>query len=120
MSIAALPTNRDINATLLMAPAVHPSGPSGAYSIAGALSFRVVVHGERRDGQRERSRPGPPFNLYIEDAIQDTVVATDGVSAEYGRFSGGHCEHRHEVGERTCSPARSATRSTTTIGGRKW
>ena len=27
--IAALPTNRDINAVLLMAPAVHPSGPSG-------------------------------------------------------------------------------------------
>ncbi len=36
--VATLPTNRDINATLLMAPAVHPTGPSGAYSIAGALS----------------------------------------------------------------------------------
>ena len=29
------------------------------------------------------------FNMYIEDAIQETVVATEGVSAEYGRFSGG-------------------------------
>ena len=29
------------------------------------------------------------FNMYIEDAIQETIVATEGVSAEYGRFSGG-------------------------------
>ena len=27
--IAMLPTNRDINSVLLMAPAVHPSGPGG-------------------------------------------------------------------------------------------
>ena len=40
--MATLPTNRDINATLLMAPAVHPTGPSGAYSIAGALSYESL------------------------------------------------------------------------------
>ena len=41
--IAALPTNRDINGTLLMAPAVHPTGPLGGYSIAGgALSFESL------------------------------------------------------------------------------
>ncbi len=27
--------------------------------------------------------------LYIEDALQEVTVATAGVSAEYGRFSGG-------------------------------
>ena len=32
---------------------------------------------------------GQAFNIYIEDAIQETTVATDGVSAEFGRFSGG-------------------------------
>ena len=32
---------------------------------------------------------GQANNLYIEDAIQETTVATAGVSAEYGRFSGG-------------------------------
>src|SRR3954463_7480660 len=37
--IASLPTNRDINAYLLLAPAVHPTGPNGGYSIAGAASF---------------------------------------------------------------------------------
>jgi len=86
-SVRLLPTNRDINATLLMAPAVHPSGPSGAYSIAGALSFEslFLVNGVTMN---ENIR-GQAFPLYIEDAIQETVIATDGVSAEYGRFSGG-------------------------------
>ena len=32
---------------------------------------------------------GQANNLYIEDAIQETTVATAGISAEYGRFSGG-------------------------------
>jgi hypothetical protein len=32
---------------------------------------------------------GTSNNLFIEDAIQDTTVLTHGVSAEYGRFSGG-------------------------------
>ena len=33
-----------------------------------------------------RGQPGP---LYIEDAIQETTVLTAGVSAEFGRFTGG-------------------------------
>ena len=32
---------------------------------------------------------GAPYPLYIEDALQEVTVATAGVSAEYGRFSGG-------------------------------
>ena len=32
---------------------------------------------------------GQPYDLYIEDAIQETTVATAGISAEYGRFGGG-------------------------------
>jgi hypothetical protein len=85
--IATLPTNRDINAVLLMAPAVHPSGPSGNYSIAGAMSFEslFLVNGVTVN---ENIR-GQAINLYIEDAVQETTVATGGVSAEFGRFSGG-------------------------------
>ena len=30
-----------------------------------------------------------PQNLYVEDAIQETQVLTSGISAEYGRFTGG-------------------------------
>src|SRR6185312_16471759 len=74
-------------AVLLMAPAVHPSGPSGAYSIAGAASFEslFMVNGVNVS---ENLR-GQALNLYIEDAVQETTVATAGVSAEFGRFSGG-------------------------------
>ncbi len=32
---------------------------------------------------------GAPMTPYIEDAIQEVTVASSGVSAEYGRFSGG-------------------------------
>ena len=32
---------------------------------------------------------GQAYDLYIEDAIQETNVATAGISAEYGRFGGG-------------------------------
>jgi hypothetical protein len=32
---------------------------------------------------------GAPQNLFIEDAIEETQVLTSGISAEYGRFSGG-------------------------------
>jgi hypothetical protein len=85
--IAMLPTTRDINSSLLLAPAVHPTGPSGAYSIAGAMSFETLymVNGVNVS---ENLR-GQAYDLYIEDAIQETNIATSGISAEYGRFGGG-------------------------------
>jgi hypothetical protein len=85
--ISTLPTNRDINASLLLAPSVHPTGPSGNYSIAGSMSYEnlFMINGVTVN---ENLR-GQAFNLYIEDAIQETTIATAGVSAEYGRFGGG-------------------------------
>jgi hypothetical protein len=85
--IATLPTNRDINAVMLMAPSVHASGPTGAYSIAGAPSFEsaFLINGVNVN---ENLR-GQPTTPYIEDAVQETAVATDGVSAEFGHFTGG-------------------------------
>jgi outer membrane receptor protein involved in Fe transport len=85
--IKDLPGVRDINAYLLMAPAVHPTGPNGGYSIAGSASFEslFLVNGVTVN---ENLR-GQANDLYIEDAIQETTVATAGISAEYGRFSGG-------------------------------
>src|SRR5687768_4658176 len=32
---------------------------------------------------------GTPNNLFIEDAVEETTVLSHGISAEYGRFSGG-------------------------------
>ncbi|MEQ1868829.1 MAG: TonB-dependent receptor [Vicinamibacterales bacterium] len=85
--IQTLPTNRDINSYLLLAPGVHPTGPNGAYSIAGSASFEnlFLVNGVTVN---ENLR-GQANDLYIEDAIQETTIATAGVSAEYGRFAGG-------------------------------
>src|SRR6516164_10525581 len=85
--IATLPTTRDINASLLLAPAVHPTGPSGAYSISGSMSYETLymVNGVNVS---ENLR-GQAYDLYIEDAIQETNISTAGISAEYGRFGGG-------------------------------
>ena len=60
---------------------------------------------------------GTAFDLYIEDAIQETTVANGGVSAEFGRFCGGVVNVITKSGGNDFS-GRSATRSTTTSGGR--
>ncbi len=86
--MANLPVTRDITSIMLMAPGVHPTGPSGNFSIAGAMSFDnlYLVNGvtvnENLRGQAQQ-------NLVIEDAIEETTIATGGVSAEFGRFGGG-------------------------------
>ena len=85
--IATLPTNRDLSAAVILAPSVHPSGPSGNFSVAGAMSFEntFMVNGVNLNDNIR----GTANTLYIEDAIQETNIMTGGVSAEYGRFSGG-------------------------------
>jgi outer membrane receptor for ferrienterochelin and colicin len=85
--ISTLPTNRDLNAILLLAPSAHPTGPAGNWSIAGSMSFEnlFMINGV---SVNENLR-GQANTLYIEDAIQETTVATAGISAEYGRFGGG-------------------------------
>ena len=35
--IATLPTSRDLNSILLMAPGVHPTGPAGGFSFGGSV-----------------------------------------------------------------------------------
>ena len=82
-----VPSNRTLEAAVLMAPSVHPTGPNGAFSIAGATSFEnlFAVNGVAlTDNVR-----GTPYSAFIEDAIQETTIATSGISAEYGRFTGG-------------------------------
>ncbi len=85
--IEKLPINRTLSSATSMAPGVHNTGPGGNITISGAMSFENlflmngVVMNENVRGQ--------PFDLFIEDAIQETTVAASGVSAEYGRFTGG-------------------------------
>jgi Carboxypeptidase regulatory-like domain/TonB dependent receptor-like, beta-barrel len=85
--MATLPTNRSLQAAVLLSPTIHATGPAGNYSIAGATSFEstFTVNGV---SVTENLR-GQPIDLYIEDALQETTVASSGISAEYGRFSGG-------------------------------
>ncbi len=85
--MTALPTSRSLSAAASLAPAVHATGPDGALSIGGAMSFENVfmVNGVQIQDNLRRT----PFSLYIEDALQETTVTSSGISAEYGRFSGG-------------------------------
>jgi hypothetical protein len=86
--VAALPTNRDINTVLHLAPSVHATGPAGQFSIAGSMSFEnlFLINGVTvNENLRGQARP----TLVIEDAIQETTVSSAGISAEYGRFGGG-------------------------------
>ena len=85
--ISMLPTSRDLNSILLMAPGVHPTGPAGAFSFGGSVSYEnlFLLNGVSLN---ENIR-GQAFDTAIEDAIQETTVANGGVSAEFGRFSGG-------------------------------
>ena len=86
-TIQELPVQRDITNVTLLAPGVNDAGPNDQIIISGAQSFDnlflvngVVVNENLR---------GQPEDLFIEDAIQETTVLTAGVSAEFGRFTGG-------------------------------
>jgi hypothetical protein len=85
--MARLPVARTIVSTVLLAPGVSNTGVNNQVTISGAPSYDntflvngVVVNENLR---------GQPHNLFIEDAIQETTVLAGGVSAEYGRFTGG-------------------------------
>ena len=85
--ISKLPVGRNIRDTTLLAPGVNPNGVNRQITINGGPSYDnifmvngVVVNENLR---------GQPHTLFIEDAIQETTVITSGISAEYGRFTGG-------------------------------
>ncbi|MEA2563302.1 MAG: hypothetical protein QOH06_4806 [Acidobacteriota bacterium] len=90
--VEQLPMERNVRETVLLTPGASASGPgtnarNGGISISGAQSsdnlFLVngVVITENLRGQ--------PFDLFIEDAIEETTTSVSSVSAEYGRFAGG-------------------------------
>jgi outer membrane receptor for ferrienterochelin and colicin len=82
-----LPVARTILSSVALTPGVNQNGPNGAFTVGGGMSFdsTFTVNGVNiQDNIR-----GTPTNLFIEDAIQETTTLTSGVSAEYGRFTGG-------------------------------
>jgi len=82
-----LPINRNPVAVANLTPGVTTNGPGGNTVISGAMSYDNLwlVNG----AVVNENLRGQPHQLYIEDAIQETTVLTGGVSAEYGRFTGG-------------------------------
>ncbi|MGZ4808529.1 MAG: TonB-dependent receptor, partial [Thermoanaerobaculia bacterium] len=85
--VEQLPVGRRIQDRVQLAPGVTAAGTNGQTVINGAQSFdnlylvNGVVINENVRGQ--------PQAAVIEDAIQETTLLTGGVSAEYGRFTGG-------------------------------
>jgi len=85
--IEKLPLDRTLNSAVLLAPGARATGSGGNITISGAVSYESlylingVVVNDNQTGQ-----PNP---LFIEEAIQETSISTAGMSAEYGRFSGG-------------------------------
>jgi hypothetical protein len=85
--IEYLPIARQLTDIARLAPGVTSTGPRNNIMINGAMSYEnlFLVNGATVNEERR----GQPQNLYIEDAIQEVTVMTSGVSAEYGRFTGG-------------------------------
>jgi outer membrane receptor protein involved in Fe transport len=84
-AVNQLPTGRQPFQQAALSPGVT-NGVNGN-SISGAMSYDnlYLVNG----AVVNENLRGQPHQLYIEDAIQETTVLTGGISAEFGRFTGG-------------------------------
>ena len=82
-----LPVARTIVSANLRRAQVQQQRHRRSHAISGAPSYDnlYLVNGTVVN---ENLR-GQPDSLFIEDAIQETTVMTGGISAEYGRFTGG-------------------------------
>lgn len=86
-TVDELPMGRTVTAVTLLAPGTTSNGPRGAIQISGGFSADnlIMVNG----AVIQENLRGQPHALFIEDAIQETTVMTGGISAEFGRFTGG-------------------------------
>src|SRR5262249_21365776 len=86
--VDTLPVGRTPSQIADLAPALTSNSPNvGQVNIAGATAFDNVFMMNGVDINDNLF--GTAHNLFIEDAIQETNILTGGISAEYGRFSGG-------------------------------
>jgi hypothetical protein len=84
----ALPVGRTPPQIAELAPGLTNVTPNaGQVTIGGATAFDSVFMLNGVDINDNLF--GSPHNLFIEDAIQETNVLVGGISAEWGRFSGG-------------------------------
>jgi hypothetical protein len=86
--IDRLPSVRTPQGIAELAPGVTDNTPNtGQVAISGGFAYDSVFLIDGVDVNDNFF--GSPANLFIEDAIEETQVLTSGISAEYGRFSGG-------------------------------
>ena len=86
--ISQLPTGRNLAAIAALAPGLTTNTPNtGQVTISGAFAYDNVFLIDGVDVNDNLF--GTANNLFVEDAIQETQVLTSGISAEFGRFSGG-------------------------------
>ena len=87
-NIDSLPMGRDIFMISELAPGVTDNAPtSNQLAINGGFGYDNVFLIDGVDVND--SIFGTANDLFIEDAIEETQVLTSGISAEYGRFTGG-------------------------------
>ena len=112
--IANLPTSRDLNSILLMAPGVHPTGPAGAFSFGGSVTFENLfllngvsinenIRGPSIPRSKTRSRKPP-------SPTAASPPSSAGSAAAWSTSSPSRAA--------TSSREASASHSTTTNGGR--
>lgn len=84
--ILKLPVGRTMAGIAQLAPAVT-TGAGGRATIGGAATYenKFLVNGADVNDNYFNTDTG----LYIEDAVEETSVMLNNVSAEYGRFTGG-------------------------------
>jgi Carboxypeptidase regulatory-like domain/TonB-dependent Receptor Plug Domain len=83
-----LPVGRTPFLVAELAPGLTDTGPNaGQINIGGAFAYDNVFLMNGVDINDNLF--GTNNNLFIEDAVEETQILTSGISAEYGRFSGG-------------------------------
>lgn len=86
--INALPIGRNLFRLAEMQPGLTDNSPNdGQLVINGAFAYDNVYLVDGVDVNDNLFSTAN--NLFIEDAVEETQVLTSGISAEYGRFSGG-------------------------------
>ena len=88
--VEALATSRNLRGIATLSPGVNEYTPdlgTNKISISGAPSFDNLFMVNGVDVNDNIT--GAPQDLFIEEALEETQVLTSGISAEFGRFSGG-------------------------------
>ncbi len=86
--IETLATSRTLFGITTLSPGLNENTPNAAQvSISGAFAYDNLFMLNGVDVNDNLF--GSPQNLFIEDAIAETQVITSGLTAEYGRFTGG-------------------------------